>query len=118
MNRHGTQFAWAWVAVSLAALGLSACGFYLRGAIAVPEHLRAVYLEGVNPYSEFGAELGAALRGNGLTVLERREDAQLVLAVSNLRFERRVFQAMFALEDQKEGMTAFSEKRTPQFRNK
>lgn len=35
-----------------------------------------------------------------------------------VRFERRVFQAMFALEDQKEGMTAFSEKRTPQFRNK
>ena len=35
-----------------------------------------------------------------------------------VRFERRVFQAMFALEDQKEGMTAFSEKRAPQFRNK
>ena len=35
-----------------------------------------------------------------------------------VRFERRVFHAMFATEDQKEGMAAFSEKRTPQFRNR
>ena len=35
-----------------------------------------------------------------------------------LRFERRVFHAMFALEDQKEGMAAFTEKRRPDFRNR
>jgi enoyl-CoA hydratase len=35
-----------------------------------------------------------------------------------LRFERRVFHSMFALDDQKEGMTAFSEKRTANFRNR
>lgn len=35
-----------------------------------------------------------------------------------MRFERRVFHATFATEDQNEGMTAFMEKRTPQFRNK
>ena len=35
-----------------------------------------------------------------------------------LRFERRVFHAMFALEDQKEGMAAFAEKRTANFRNR
>ena len=34
-----------------------------------------------------------------------------------LRFERRVFHSMFALEDQKEGMAAFAEKRAPNFRN-
>ena len=33
-----------------------------------------------------------------------------------LRFERRLFHAMFALEDQKEGMAAYIEKRAPQFR--
>lgn len=34
-----------------------------------------------------------------------------------LLFERRVFQATFAMEDQKEGMTAFVEKRKPNFKN-
>jgi enoyl-CoA hydratase len=35
-----------------------------------------------------------------------------------LRFERRVFHSMFALEDQKEGMAAFVEKRSANFRNR
>jgi len=35
-----------------------------------------------------------------------------------LRFERRVFHAMFATEDQKEGMAAFGEKRKPAFKNR
>ncbi|WP_028032274.1 enoyl-CoA hydratase [Chelativorans sp. J32] len=35
-----------------------------------------------------------------------------------LRFERRAFHSMFALDDQKEGMAAFTEKRSPQFRNR
>jgi enoyl-CoA hydratase len=35
-----------------------------------------------------------------------------------IRFERRLFHAMFATEDQKEGMAAFVEKRSPQFRNR
>ena len=33
-------------------------------------------------------------------------------------FERRVFQSQFALEDQKEGMAAFLEKRKPSFRHR
>ena len=35
-----------------------------------------------------------------------------------LLFERRLFHALFATEDQSEGMAAFTEKRTPQFRGK
>jgi enoyl-CoA hydratase len=35
-----------------------------------------------------------------------------------LNYERRVFQAMFATEDQSEGMAAFLEKREPQFRDR
>jgi enoyl-CoA hydratase len=35
-----------------------------------------------------------------------------------VRFERRLFHATFALEDQKEGMAAFVEKRKPKFRHR
>ena len=35
-----------------------------------------------------------------------------------LRFERRLFHSMFVLDDQKEGMTAFIEKRKAEFRNR
>ncbi|MCG8504544.1 MAG: enoyl-CoA hydratase [Sphingomonadales bacterium] len=34
-----------------------------------------------------------------------------------LKFERRLFHALFATEDKNEGMTAFVEKRTPRFKN-
>jgi enoyl-CoA hydratase len=35
-----------------------------------------------------------------------------------VRFERRLFQSLFATEDQKEGMAAFVEKRKAAFRNR
>jgi enoyl-CoA hydratase len=35
-----------------------------------------------------------------------------------IRFERRMFHAIFATEDQKEGMNAFADKRKPSFQNR
>jgi enoyl-CoA hydratase len=35
-----------------------------------------------------------------------------------VRFERRLFHALFATEDQKEGMAAFVDKRKPAFKNR
>jgi enoyl-CoA hydratase len=35
-----------------------------------------------------------------------------------IRFERRMFHASFATEDQKEGMAAFVDKRKPAFKNR
>jgi enoyl-CoA hydratase/carnithine racemase len=37
---------------------------------------------------------------------------------TGLQFERRLFHALFATHDQKEGMNAFLEKRTPSFQHK
>ncbi len=38
--------------------------------------------------------------------------------LEGVRFERRLFHSTFATEDQKEGMSAFAEKREPRFRNR
>ena len=58
---------------------------------------------------------------SGLAVMMNKEAVnrsyETTLA-EGLRFERRLFHAMFALDDQKEGMAAFTEKRQPNFRNK
>jgi enoyl-CoA hydratase len=43
--------------------------------------------------------------------------ADEVSLTEGIRFERRVFHAMFATADQKEGMAAFVEKRAPQFKD-
>ena len=42
---------------------------------------------------------------------------ETVLA-EGVRFERRLFHSLFAMEDQKEGMAAFADKRSPQFKNR
>ena len=53
-----------------------------------------------------------------LVVKESVNRAQEGSLREGLLFERRMFQALFATEDQKEGMAAFLEKRQPQFRDK
>ena len=41
-----------------------------------------------------------------------------VSLAEGVAFERRAFHALFATEDQKEGMAAFVEKRPPKFKNR
>ena len=53
-----------------------------------------------------------------MMVKEAVNRADEISLAEGLRFERRVFHAMFATEDQKEGMTAFVEKRPANFRHR
>lgn len=53
-----------------------------------------------------------------MLVKESVNRAQETSLSEGLLFERRMFHAAFATEDQKEGMAAFLEKRTPQFRDR
>jgi enoyl-CoA hydratase len=61
----------------------------------------------------------AALSRPAVTMVKEAVNAayETVLA-EGLRMERRLFQSTFALEDRKEGMAAFVEKRKPSFRHK
>ncbi|MBA3911782.1 MAG: enoyl-CoA hydratase [Rhodobacter sp.] len=53
-----------------------------------------------------------------MVVKECVNRAQETSLAEGLLFERRMFHALFATEDQKEGMAAFLEKRQPQFRDR
>ena len=57
-------------------------------------------------------------RPSALMAKESVNRAYETTLAEGVRFERRLFQSMFATEDQKEGMTAFVEKRQPAFRNR
>jgi enoyl-CoA hydratase len=55
------------------------------------------------------------------SVLAAKESVNRAFETSlaeGVRFERRLFHALFATEDQKEGMAAFAEKRQPNFKNR
>ena len=57
-------------------------------------------------------------RINAMMIKESVNRAYEVSQSEGIRFERRMFQASFGTEDQKEGMAAFVEKRQPKFKNR
>jgi enoyl-CoA hydratase len=62
-------------------------------------------------------KIAAASLPAAMMVKECVNRAQETTLAEGVRFERRVFHAMFATQDQKEGMAAFAEKRKPSFKN-
>lgn len=80
---------------------------------------------GVYPAEELVEEaikMAEKIAGKGrMSVLMAKEAVNASQELSlqeGLRLERRLFQALFATQDQKEGMSAFLEKRKPEFTNK
>ncbi|HUA50684.1 MAG TPA: enoyl-CoA hydratase [Candidatus Sulfotelmatobacter sp.] len=64
------------------------------------------------------AKIAGMSRPIALMVKESVNRAFETTLAEGVRFERRLFHATFATEDQKEGMAAFVEKRPPKFRNR
>ena len=78
----------------------------------------------VVPASELLAETQAVAEGiatkSRISTMAIKEAVNRAFETSlseGLLFERRTFHALFATQDQKEGMAAFVEKRAPQFRD-
>jgi len=67
---------------------------------------------------EMGQKIASFSRPSMAMAKETVNAAYELNLAEGLRFERRIFHSMFALEDQKEGMNAFIEKRTPEWKHK
>jgi enoyl-CoA hydratase len=67
---------------------------------------------------ETATAIAAKSRPAAMIAKESINRAYETTLAEGVRFERRLFHSTFALEDQKEGMAAFVEKRAPNFRNK
>jgi len=80
----------------------------LVARIVAPERLLDEALEAA-------AKIASFPRAAVLMAKEAVNRADEVTLSEGLRFERRLFQSLFATQDQKEGMSAFVEKRKPSF---
>lgn len=68
-------------------LGLTGCGFHLRGSPPFPEDARALYLKTSN--NQLFDELAVYLRDSGATVMQTKDGADAVLNLGNESFNTR-----------------------------
>lgn len=91
------------------AVEAESCG--LASRIVAPEKL-------LDEAVATAAKIAAFSRPVAMMAKEAVNRAFETSLAEGLRFERRLIHSMFALEDQKEGMSAFVEKRKPVFKNR
>jgi LPS-assembly lipoprotein len=60
---------------------LAACGWRLQGATRLPESAAIVYVDAMDPYSEFSRALKRSLQQAGARVVEHRAEAAAVIKV-------------------------------------
>ncbi|MCP4702939.1 MAG: hypothetical protein GY862_39670 [Gammaproteobacteria bacterium] len=77
------------LAVLLACLLISACGFHLRGAVDLPESLASVYIQ-ADKKGFLAGTVQRALRERGVNIAETIEKAGIVVALRDEKTERRV----------------------------
>lgn len=75
------------VAVTLMLL-LTACGYHLRGAIDIPEQMKAVYLEGVG--GKLAEEFKSSLKSAGGELVSTPSEAGVVIRILKDDMRRRV----------------------------
>jgi LPS-assembly lipoprotein len=74
----------------LLSLALSACGFHLRGAVAIPAVLKETRIVGVAEYAPLALELKRVLVNAGAKVLPAKAKAAATIVISQDNYKRRV----------------------------
>ncbi len=69
---------------------LAACGFHLRGEVALPEWLESAYVQGEARHGEVADELRRALRRAGAEVTARPDQARAVIRIEGEQSRRRI----------------------------
>lgn len=103
-------------------------------ALDADDGIGAIVITGSEKAFAAGADIGAMKDWSYMDVYRSDIEAMTVASVmmakecinrayevplnDGLLFERRVFHSLFATEDQKEGMAAFTEKRKPDFKHR
>ena len=103
------------------AMKLCLTGEFLSAADAEKAGLVAELYESdklIEKAVEIASKIASKGRMSVLMAKEAVNASQELSLQEGLRFERRLFQSLFATHDQKEGMAAFLEKRDPNFLNK
>ncbi len=71
-------------------LVLSACGFKLRGNVELPPVLQDTYIQSQDPFTGMARALRTQLEQSGANVLQKRDQASAILAITHERSENRV----------------------------
>lgn len=69
---------------------LASCGFHLRGQATIPEHLKVIYIQGVEMNKDLGSELKKSLTRNGVTVVSEIQKDSALLTIVEYKVDRRV----------------------------